>query len=98
MSDVVTCDIAVAMINARSENQPRQIDRQTAEKALSDALQVSDPILRSRLVLAGLRATPVRLAPDFAPQAFADGILALLEARNTPASPPLPPTNQGNEQ
>ena len=39
MSDVVICDIAVAMLDAQSGKQPRQIDRQTAEKALSEALQ-----------------------------------------------------------
>ena len=42
-------------------------------------------ILRTKLILAGLRAILMRLAPDFVPQAFADEVLALLEARNTPA-------------
>ena len=94
MGDIIRRDIAAAMISAQSGKQPRQIDRQTAEKALSGALQVSDVTTRSRLVLAGLRAILMRLAPDFVPQAFADEVLALLEARNTPARSNQPPAEE----
>jgi hypothetical protein len=70
LGDIIRRDIAVAMISAQSGKQPRQIDGRSAEKALSDALLVSDLVLRTKLILAGLRAILMRLAPDFVPQAL----------------------------
>ena len=98
LGDIVRRDIAAAMINVQNGKQPRQIDRRTAEKTVADALLVFEPALRSKLVLAGLRAALARLTPDFAPQAFADAVLELLKAHDTPTSSPSAPTNREDEQ